>query len=177
MHDTHHDTEAADHIVTANRAEILAEGERATPLAVDYTLGELLQMVREKIETYRPDRISSAADVYRLFYDYSDKEKEYVLLLTLDGASNPIRQRVIHIGTLNHSLVHPREIFRPAILDNSAGIIVVHNHPSGQLLPSSEDRRITQRLNEAARIIGIQLLDHVIISRNGFYSFSEEGEL
>ena len=80
------------------------------------------------------------------------------MLLTLDGASKIIEKRVIFIGTLNQSLVHPREIFRPAILDNSAGIIIAHNHPCGTLEASRADIQITQRLKEVAKLVGIELV-------------------
>ena len=99
------------------------------------------------------------------------------MLITLDGASKIINKRVIFVGTLNQSLVHPREVFRPAILDNSAGIIIAHNHPSGTLEASRADIQITDRLKEVAKLVGIELLDHVIISKNGYYSFSDEGLL
>ena len=73
--------------------------------------------------------------------------------------------------------MHPREVFRPAILDNSAGIIIAHNHPSGTLKASRADIQITQRLKEVSKLVGIELLDHVIISKNGYCSFSDDGML
>ena len=121
--------------------------------------------------------IRSAEDVWRELAEYREKKQEYFLALTLDGASRMLARRVIHIGTLNHSLVHPREIFADAVAERAAGIIVAHNHPGGQCFPSDVDRRITRRLAEAGRLLGIELLDHVILTREGWYSFSEEGEL
>jgi DNA repair protein RadC len=143
----------------------------------DYSMDELLQLVREKADTYSAERINSASDIFSLLYEYSLKEKEYFLLVTLDGASAVIAQRVIHIGTLNQSLVHPREVFRPAILDNAAGVIIAHNHPSGTLEPSRADIQITQRLKEVAKLVGIELLDHVILTVHGYRSLSDEGVL
>ena len=143
----------------------------------NYTMDELLQMVREKAQEYNVSRITSASDVYSLLNQYATMEREHFLLVTLDGSSKVIEQRVIHIGTLNQSLVHPREIFRPAILDNSVGIIIAHNHPSGTLEASRADIQITQRLKEVAKLVGIELLDHVILSSQGYYSFSDEGLL
>ena len=140
----------------------------------NYTMKELLQMVQEKAESYNNNRITSAEDVYAVLHEYASKEKEHFITITLDGASNIIQKRVIHIGTLNQSLVHPREVFRPAILDNAAGVIIVHNHPSGTLEASRADIQITSRLKEVAKVIGIELLDHVIISKLGYYSFSDE---
>ena len=143
----------------------------------DYSMDELLQLVREKADTYSAERINSAYDIFSLLYEYSLKEKEYFLLVTLDGASAVIAQRVIHIGTLNQSLVHPREVFRPAILDNAAGVIIAHNHPSGTLEGSRADIQITQRLKEVAKLVGIELLDHVILTVHGYSSLSDEGVL
>ena len=140
----------------------------------NYTMEELLNMVQEKAQSYSVERVTSAADVYTALSEYSCQEKEHFMLLTLDGSSKIIKKRVIHIGTLNQSLVHPREVFRPAILDNAAGVIISHNHPSGMLSASRADIQITQRLKEVAKLVGINLLDHVIISKNGYYSFSEE---
>jgi len=138
---------------------------------------QLLQMVQEKALEYKSDRITSAADAYASLAEYACESKEHFLLITLDGASKVIEKRVIHIGTLNQSLVHPREVFRPAILDNAAGVIIAHNHPSGTLEASRADVQITQRLKDVAKLVGIELLDHVILSKHGYYSFSDEGIL
>jgi DNA repair protein RadC len=120
-------------------------------------------------------RISSAEDVHRELKEYADKRQEYLLSITLDGASHIIEKRVVSIGTLNQSLVHPREVFADAVSDRAAGIIIAHNHPSGQLEPSIEDRRVTKRLKEVGTIMGIELLDHVILSKNGYLSLRDEG--
>jgi DNA repair protein RadC len=122
-------------------------------------------------------KISEAKDVSELLRDYAVKKQEYFIALTLDGASHLIEKRIISIGTLNQSLVHPREVFADAVTDRAAGIIVAHNHPGGQLAPSREDERVTQRLKEAGRLLGIELLDHVIVAKGGYYSFQEEGML
>ena len=137
--------------------------------------------VQEQQTTYqRPKlqpKISSASDVYNHLLEYSALEREHFVAITLDGASRVINTRVISIGTINQSLVHPREVFRPAIQDNAVGLIVAHNHPSGQLVPSIEDKRITKRLKEVGVLIGIELLDHVILSCEGYFSLREEGLL
>ncbi len=122
-------------------------------------------------------RITDAADVYRELAKYTDRSQEYFLSITLDGASHIIQTRTVFIGTLNQSLVHPREVFADAIADRAAGIIIAHNHPSGTLEPSRADMQITQRLKEVAKLVGIELLDHVILAKDGYYSFSDEGVL
>ncbi len=122
-------------------------------------------------------RIVSAQDVYEELAAFRRKQQEYFLTITLDGASHIINTRTIFIGTLNQSVVHPREVFVDAISDRSAGIIIAHNHPSGTLQASSSDIRITQRLQEVAKLVGIELLDHVILTKDGYYSFADEGLL
>ena len=146
-------------------------------MSSNYTMTQLLLMVKEEAQRQNIERITSAQNVFTLLHEYCAKEKEHFLLVTLDGSSNVIEERVIHVGTLNQSLVHPREVFRPAIMDNAAGLIIAHNHPSGTLEASRADIQITNRLKEVAKLVGIELLDHVIISSKGYYSFSEEGLL
>jgi DNA repair protein RadC len=123
----------------------------------------------------RQRKISSAEDVYDELREYARKKQEYLVAMTLDGASHLIETRVISIGTLNQSLVHPREVFADAVADRAAGIIIAHNHPSGVLEPSAEDRRVTLRLKEAGEIMGIELLDHVILAKGGYLSLREMG--
>jgi len=122
-------------------------------------------------------RITSAKDVYEELSSFGSKKQEYFLTITLDGASHIIETRTVFIGTLNQSMVHPREVFADAISDRAAGVIIAHNHPSGTLEASRADIQITQRLKEVAKLVGIELLDHVILTSGGFYSFSEEGLL
>ena len=122
-------------------------------------------------------RITSAQDIYEELKNFSTKNQEHFLTITLDGASHILNTRTVFIGTLNQSLVHPREVFSDAIADRAAGIIIAHNHPSGTLEASRADIQITQRLKEVSKLVGIELLDHVILSKHGFYSFSDEGLL
>ena len=122
-------------------------------------------------------KITSAKDIYNELKAYTTRKQEYFLTITLDGAHHVIQTREVFIGTLNQSLVHPREVFADAITDRAASIIIAHNHPSGSLEPSIEDKLITKRLKEVSKIVGIELLDHVILSKEGFYSFAEEGML
>jgi DNA repair protein RadC len=122
-------------------------------------------------------KITSAEDVYNELKSFSIKQQEYFLVITLDGASHIINTRTVFIGTLNQSLVHPREVFADAIADRAAGIIIAHNHPSGTLSASRADIAVTQRLEEVSKLVGIELLDHVILAKDGFYSFVDEGLL
>lgn len=122
-------------------------------------------------------KITSAADVHRELDAYVNKKQEHFIVITLDGANHIIEKRVVFMGTLNQSLVHPREVFADAICDRAASLIIAHNHPSGQLSPSSADMQVTKRLKEVAKMVGIELLDHVILSKEGYFSFDEEGML
>ncbi|MEA3499103.1 MAG: JAB domain-containing protein, partial [Campylobacterota bacterium] len=102
-----------------------------------------------------------------------DKKQEYFLTIYLDGANHICETRIITIGTLNQSLVHPREVFAPAVENRCASIIVAHNHPSGVLKPSREDLLVTKRLKESGKLLGIELLDHVIIGKDGFIGLKD----
>ncbi len=122
-------------------------------------------------------KISNASEVYEELKPYKDKKQEYFLCLYLDGANHLCDMQVITIGTLNQSLVHPREVFAPAVEKRCASIIVAHNHPSGILSPSPEDMEVTKRLKDSGRLLGIELLDHVIFTRDDFISLRYENRM
>ncbi|WP_108023750.1 RadC family protein [Melghirimyces profundicolus] len=105
------------------------------------------------------------------------QSQEHFLCLFLNTKNRVIDKKCIFVGSLNSSVVHPREVFREAIRRSSAGVVCVHNHPSGDPTPSREDVHVTERLYEAGRIVGIELLDHIIIGDNRFYSMKEKGIL
>lgn len=121
--------------------------------------------------------VTSPEDCLKYLELIKDQFQEHFVALTLDGAGNIINSRVITVGLLNHTLVHPREVFRGAILDNAASIIVAHNHPSGSLEPSSQDIAITTQLKDAGTLMGIPVIDHIIVSKNGHLSMRERGLL
>ena len=106
----------------------------------------------------------------------SDLDRETFGILLLDARHQVTALHVVSVGSLNGSIVHPREVFKAAILGNAAALILFHNHPSGDLTPSAEDRAITRRLMEAGKLIGISVLDHLILGDRGAYaSFQEKG--
>lgn len=121
--------------------------------------------------------ITAPADVLQIkkVAQLSAKETENFMIITLNGAGHVIKCHTITTGLLNHSLVHPREVFRQAIKDNAGSIIALHNHPSGALYPSDQDINVTNQLKESGKIIGIELLDHIIISKSGIGSMREQG--
>lgn len=117
--------------------------------------------------------IKKPGDAFPLLAHITDKKQEYFLCLTLNGANEVISNRIITIGLLNRSQIHPREVFADAISDRAASVIIAHNHPSGLLEPGPDDIDTTRRLVEAGLVLGIAVLDHVIVSKNGYYSFKE----
>jgi len=138
---------------------------------------ELGRRLQEEGRGERP-RIRSPADVYRWFAPrLADLTAEEFHVLALDSQSAVLRDLMITRGILNSSLVHPREVFRGAIAEAAAGIIVVHNHPSGDPTPSADDRAVTRQLVEAGRIIDLPVYDHVIVGNGRYISFSESGLL
>lgn len=123
-------------------------------------------------------RIREPEDVVRLFEGrLRDLQVEEFHLLALDSQSQVLREVLVTRGLLNSSLVHPREVFRPAIAEAAAGIIVVHNHPSGDPTPSAEDRSVTRQLVSAGQLLDLPLYDHVIIAGDRFVSFAAAGLL
>lgn len=115
--------------------------------------------------------IKNATDVYNIMnLDLKDKKEEYMFVLLLDTKNKLIKKVLVSIGTLNSSIIHPREIFKHALLESANSIILVHNHPSGDINPSEEDRNITKLLVEAGNLLGIKVLDHVIIGKENFKS-------
>ena len=112
-------------------------------------------------------------DVYDLVKIYAYHHQEKIVVLTLSGSQELINCREVFKGTLDMSLVHSREIFVDALKDRAAGVIVIHNHPSGSLAPSVEDREFTETLRQSGELLGIPLMDHMIISSEGFFSFVE----
>jgi len=99
------------------------------------------------------------------------------IAMSLDVKNQPTNIQICHIGSLNASIVHPREVLKMAILSNAASLIIFHNHPSGQVEPSPEDHEVTKRLKAAGEIMGVELLDHLIIGVDKFLSFKEKGYL
>ena len=135
-----------------------------------------LKLVREKSILYAKRRIASPGDAASLFRDYmGDLDREHFVVMGLNTKNEPVVIETIHIGSLNASIVHPREVFKSAILSNSAYIMVCHNHPSDDCEPSREDVSVTERLAQAGDLIGIPLLDHFIIGTEGYVSFKERG--
>ncbi|UCF37186.1 MAG: DNA repair protein RadC [Acidobacteriota bacterium] len=143
-------------------------------------LAAAIQMTRRgrRVELRPNHSFHSSAEVFSYFRPLAiDLGKECFWVLLLDGKNRVLRIERVSEGSLTRAIVHPREVFRPAIREGAASVLFVHNHPSGEPRPSKEDRQITQRLVETGKVIGIQVLDHVIIGRYRYFSFADEGEL
>ncbi len=124
------------------------------------------------------ERYTSPNQIFQYYHlRFRDRRKEYVLALLLDGKNRIIREVRISEGSLNQSIVHPREVFNPAVRDSAAALILVHNHPTGDPAPSREDLELTRRLKEAGDLMGIRLLDHVIIGDGSYVSLADKGLL
>lgn len=137
-----------------------------------------LKMVKENSVTYLNRVISSPNDSAEIIRNFiADSDREQMVVCCLDTKNQPTSISIVSIGSLNSAIVHPREIYKTAILSNSASIIIAHNHPSNNTDPSHEDIVLTNRLDEAGKIIGIKLMDHLIIGQGGYTSFKEEGLL
>lgn len=122
-------------------------------------------------------KIICAKDILPLVSDITGEQQEHFVCISLNGANEVIEKGIVTIGLLDKSPVHPQEVFADVIADRAAGVIFVHNHPSGDLQPSESDLNIHRQLTEAGKIFGIQVLDHVIVTRKGYYSLKEAGLL
>lgn len=133
-------------------------------------------MVKEFSILYKNRVVRSPEDGYELMKEFlGDVDREHFIVVCLDTKNQPTALNVCHIGSLNASIVHPREVMKPAILSNAASILVGHNHPSGNPEPSHEDIQVTRKLVEAGKIMGIDVLDHIVMGEDEFVSLKEKG--
>lgn len=147
---------------------------KALSLMAALELGRRVYFKKEKEEL----SFSCASDVYSYYCDlFKGETQEKFMCIFLNIKNVVLDSKVIFIGTINKSLVYARDIFREALLNNAAKIICVHNHPSGNFLPSLEDGIITRKLCEAGKLIGIEVADHIILGKNNYYSFLEHEEM
>jgi len=139
---------------------------------------ELGKRINREVDTLKNVKLTSADIVYKYYKNkIGDKKQEYFYAVYLDNGKKIIGDKLLFIGTVNYSLVHPREIFKEAYLLGASAIICVHNHPGGNPLPSKQDYEITNNLIEASKILGIKFLDHIIICKNNYYSFLENNDI
>ena len=124
------------------------------------------ELAKRYLADHEQPIISDSDTALEQLADIRDKKQEYLVSMTLDGANHLIAKRIVTIGTLTSSLIHPREVFADAIADRAASIILAHNHPSGSLTPSQADHEVTAQIRQAGKLLGIELVDHIIITKS-----------
>jgi DNA repair protein RadC len=157
------------------RAEDLTEHEGVGEAKATLILAAI-EFARRRI---KPEgaKIETPADLLPHVRHYADRKQEHFLCASINGANEILNIRVVSIGLIDRTPVHPREVFADALSDRASAIIVAHNHPAGNLEPSATDVAVTGQLKSAGSVVGIALLDHIIFNRSGYYSFLEAGRL
>jgi len=126
----------------------------------------------KEIETNK--KINSPKILKKYLREFEEEDREFVIVIGLNTANNPIYREIVAIGTLNATIIAPREIFKKAITMSCNAIIMAHNHPSGNNKPSTQDKEVTKKIKEAGEIIDIKLIDHIIVTKEEYYSFREQ---
>lgn len=152
--------------------ELPLEKKKITLLTIEARYRK--EVVREDAPAWVSKRFTSAQQVFEMFYDLRLEAKEHFIALHLDGKNRIACLDRVSVGSLNQSIVHPRELFKTACLSSAAAILLLHNHPTGDTTPSREDLEITRRIKEAGDLLGIKVLDHIIIG-DSYLSFAEQG--
>lgn len=148
---------------------------KACDIVAAIELGKRINMSIKSLNGIKFSNSSLVFDYYRNII--GDKKQEYFYAIYLDSSKKVIKDKVLFVGTLNHSIVHPREVFKEAYLLSASSFICVHNHPSGNVFPSREDIEITKQLKEIGLMMGVPLVDHIIIGIDKYYSFFENGDI
>lgn len=139
---------------------------------------ELSRRINNQVISLNETKITNSSLVFEYYKNkIGDKNQEYFYCLYLNTAKKVIKDKLLFIGTVNKSVVHPREIFKEAYLLSASGIICVHNHPAGSVFPSKEDISLTNKLVEIGELLGVKIIDHVIITNNNYYSFFENNDI
>ena len=152
--------------------------EQLAPPTMDTMRFREITAVYKTVDCPNVPQIKTSRDVYDLLgEELAPQTKEYFICLHLDTKNRIICRDVVSIGSLNATVVHPREVYKAALLSSAAAVVFVHNHPSGDVTPSPEDINMTDRLRQAGEVLGIRVLDHVIIGHGDFKSFADQGIL
>lgn len=139
---------------------------------------ELSKRINDEYNSLNNVKINNSSLVYKYYKNkIGDKLQEYFYCIYLNSAKRVIKDKLLFIGTINQSIVHPREIFKEAYLVSASSIICVHNHPAGSIFPSKEDIVLTNKLVEIGDLLGVKVVDHVIITQNNYYSFFENNDI
>lgn len=139
---------------------------------------ELGKRINREVDTIKNVKLTNSEIVYKFYREkIGDKKQEHFYCIYLDNGKKIINEKLLFIGTINYSLVHPREVFKEAYLLGASAIICIHNHPSGNPIPSRQDYEITNNLIEVGKILGVKVVDHIIICKNNYYSFLENDDI
>jgi len=146
-------------------------GKKEKSLELQNLLTQLQNLHKEQ------ETITCSEDVYTHLLDYAFKDKEHFILITFDAGSRILGTHLLNVGTQIKSLVDRKDLFTKVLLDNAQGFIVAHNHPSGILIPSKSDLSITRLIEDGSKLMEVQLLDHIIIAKTGYYSMADMGDI
>lgn len=139
---------------------------------------ELSKRINKEVKSINNIKFNNCEIVYNYYKDIiGNKKQEYFYCIYLDNNKKIIKDKLLYIGTINYSIVHPREVFKEAYMLSASAIICVHNHPSGNTLPSTQDLELTKNLVSIGNLLGIKVLDHIIIANNNYYSFLENNDI
>ncbi len=147
---------------------------KACQIIASIEISKRININQDKIENIK---LTSAKTVYEYYKNNINPYQECFYCLYLDSAKKVLKEKKLFMGTINHSMVHPRDVFKEAYLQNATAFICIHNHPNGDVTPSKDDIITTERLNQIGVIMGIKLVDHVIVSESSYYSFLENGKI
>lgn len=139
-------------------------------------LSEIARRMNRKVASLMGVKLNTPLKIFEFYKSKINDDQEQFYCIYLDASKKVIEEKLLFIGTVNYSLVHPRDIFKEAYLLNATGIICVHNHPSGEVRPSKEDINLTIRLKEIGVLMGVRVIDHIIIGDDKYYSFLENGK-
>ena len=167
-----------DVLSTLSFHELKSEFKDQVPAMKILAMFEIFRRTSRLLKKGFKVKIKNAEDVYKYFKDELEiKNKEHFIALFLDTKNRIIGEELVSVGTLNASVIHPREVFNPAIKAAASSVVIVHNHPSGDCKPSKEDEEVTKMLCDAGDLLGIKVLDHVIIGKDGFVGMKGKGDL
>ena len=138
---------------------------------------ELARRISNIYDNIENIKLTNAKEVYEYYKNNIDAYQECFYCLYLDCSKRVLKEKKLFMGTTNRSMVHPRDVFKEAYIQNATAFICVHNHPNGDVTPSKDDILTTDRLNQIGVLLGIKLVDHVIVAENGYYSFLENGKI
>ena len=154
--------------------ELEKEFKNQVPAMKIHAMYEIFRRTNKLKKKGNKIKIKTAEDVFNYYVDHlQERKKEHFYVLLLDTKNKIISEELVSVGTLNSSLIHPREVFNPVIKSSANSIILIHNHPSGEIIPSCEDKNITKMLINAGKLLEIDVLDHVIIGKNKYFSFKD----